>query len=552
MILEHIDTLVAGDFPEIGKPTGIYFGHAGAVTAMACYFGWLRWPIRTLYYGQRLLYRLCLYDAHGERLALFDDIDYPINDVAIHPTLPLAAIAYGLYDGGMYFKGGLWIFNWEQKTAFSVLRSREVTRCRFSETGDELMMLLHPLSDDEFDWNLEKALDTFYGCTLSVNELYPAPSQEPLLRYPDPRLDRSTPTAPSTLGFDSGMVRQQTPGASVREWAAAHGKIFQERHHVWDMTWLPDGRQAFLHSGSLIEVVDIRDTPHTVWSVPKQVGSELRVDAFQLHYSPDNQELIVHVVDASPRDLAGWKSLLYRIGMSGDIKGCREFDTPFIFTWSADGSCLALKFKHREDEQGETAFLITPDGKMRPLCFAPYGAYHYIGLDGGKSLYFLQGKPPGKDKYLCSFDPIQDIWSFLWPIDEPDSTDGHATELAGCLIKETEVALAWKNYGSKPYEVFGGIACRELHSGRFIWQRPITAQAAAMAYMEAVNVIVCALVDGKLNIYNAATGSLLYSDEMIINDIPTIPMSLAVHENQVAVGTLDGRIVLYRFTADCG
>ncbi|MHB9106325.1 MAG: hypothetical protein ACYDCO_04650 [Armatimonadota bacterium] len=559
MKLDQIDTLVASDFPEIGKPSGFFSGRAGAITAVAGTFGHLWWPARGLYDGQRLLYRLCVYGAHGELLALYDKLRYPINDIAIHPTLPLVALACGSYDGGMYLGGELLIFDWELKTAFSaLLESREVTRCRFSKAGDELVILLHPVSDEEFGWDLTKAENTFYGCTLSVNDLRPAPPRDPLVWRPDPRLDQLTPITPSTLGFSSGVVRQENPGASISEWAAARGKFFEERHHVWDITWLPDGRLAYLHSDSLVEFVDFQKTGHTAKLIPKQVDSNSNADDFQsvqLHYSPGVNELAVHVVDFASHDWTRRKSILYHVGISGEVKTCREFNVPFTFSWNTDDHCLARNSETSENRQGETTFLINPDGKTIPLAIGHYDCFnHYIRLDDGRSLYFLQGTPPEshKGKYLCCLDPVHATWSRLWPVDMRPSADFHAMQLDGCLVQNGRVALAWIDYDPKPSHVYGSVACCELRSGRIIWQHPITAQAAAMAYMEVVNVIVCALVDGKLNIYDAATGSLLYSDEMIINDIPTIPMSLAVHENQVAVGTLDGRIVLYRFTADCG
>jgi hypothetical protein len=547
LLLEHERTIVGSDYPELGTPSGIFHGHNGHITAIACVFGHLGWRAHTLYESQRLLYRVSIYDEHGKRLALFDDLRFPINDISIHPTRPLVALACGRYDGGMFFEGELLVYDWEKGIVCSVLeRSREVTRCRFSETGDELAILLHPTDDYQFDWDWEKATGTFYGLTVSVDELFHAQSKP---RQPD--LDTLLPTDPACIGFTTGVLTQEDPSTQVAAWASEHNRNFTERHHVWDLTWLPGDRIAHLHSGCLVEIVDSISTQSVAWPIPTHddiLQGYHHLQRVQLHYLAD--ELLVNVVGEARDDWRQHRSFLYHVSLLEGAKERNEFNPEHTFSWNADGYCLARNTDTGMNHPTDTAFLIDPHGMAMPLAVGHFdGANHYLRFDGGQMLYFLQGTPPESHagKFLCKLDPARGIWLRVCPVDGRIPADGHAMHLGGCLISDDKAILSWivHNYNPRA-EKQGYVVCVNLHSGRFRWQQSMNVQVAASAFISAANTVVCASVDGYLSFFDVNSGELLHSVKMVVDGVPTLPLSLAINGNRVAVGTMDGRVVIYR------
>jgi hypothetical protein len=550
MVLEQIQTIQAGDFPELGTPSGIYHGRDGAITAIATVFGKLWWPARILYDGQRLLYRVSLYDARGDRLALYDDCRFPVNDIAIHPVLPIIAIATGRYDGGYAFEGALLIYYWEENTAFSVLNEiREVTHCRFSDDGDTLTILVHPITDADFDWDFEQASNTYYQCTLPTSSLTPAPPGNPQSLPSDPRLMGLPPVDPTILGFSRDRIERADLIISVTTWAASHGKTFEERHHVWDLVWLPHNRVAYLHSGCLIEVFDINSRESVQWPLPVTLtGNDSHVQNTQLHYTAASDELFVNVVAFGSRDVSKLMSLLYRTTLSGEVKECQQFNAPFAFSWDASDYCLGRNIEPQGDAQ--TAFLFREGKQPMPLGLGHYdGANHYLRLDGGKSLYFLQGTPSSshQKKYLCSLDSESGKQTRLWPADTKNDHEHHMMHFDGCLVSDNAVVLTSVYYQPDPtLPVQGFITRHDLQTGCVQWQQSVGAQAAATAYCAVADVVICALVDGSLHLFKATTGEIQFADQMIVDGIPTIPLSLSVNDNRVAVGTMDSRVVIYR------
>ena len=105
--------LTHGFLAETGRPAGGFRSEDGEIVALCTEFDLLYWPGRAIYEGHRLRYRISLYDGSLEnRLGVFDDARYPINDVAFHPSQPILAVGTGSYDGGYMFEGDLWLWNW--------------------------------------------------------------------------------------------------------------------------------------------------------------------------------------------------------------------------------------------------------------------------------------------------------------------------------------------------------------------------------------------------------------------------------------------------------
>jgi hypothetical protein len=192
------------DLPELGHPTGVFRGR-DRLTAITSRFGHLYWPGRAIYGGQRLTERLSIYRG-SERVAVFDDARYWINDVCFHPTKPWAIVGTGNYDGGYQFEGALLIFDYEANEYWSVLEEdREVTRCRFE--NDDLVVLLRPRHDQEFEADDEFAV--FVGTRLT--DLRPGDQNRRAHALLDPGSKGSNRARHLTLGLTRRLKIQSPP-----------------------------------------------------------------------------------------------------------------------------------------------------------------------------------------------------------------------------------------------------------------------------------------------------------------------------------------------------
>ncbi|MEO1087889.1 MAG: hypothetical protein AAFY88_26950, partial [Acidobacteriota bacterium] len=202
MTLRFVGELTPSRFGEVGVPTGLWRGERFA--ALSSEMERLQWPGRSVTRGHTLRHRVSVYDVDfGRRLATFDRAEYPINDVAFHPSAPVALIGTGSYDGGYCFEGELWLWDWEYGDVRRLLGdSRQAVRCRFIDER-RAAVLLRPRDEEEFsgddgDWD---ASDVFVGLVLDdlrdIREL--GIRSEEYLR--DPRLEDLEPIDPSSLGF---------------------------------------------------------------------------------------------------------------------------------------------------------------------------------------------------------------------------------------------------------------------------------------------------------------------------------------------------------------
>ena len=97
-------------FIEVTKPYNLFVDEAKGLIAIPHSYH-SQWSAREVgIYGEHLH----LYSKDTlELINNIDALDYPVNDIAFHPDLPILLIATGSYDGGDYYEGSL--LSWDYR-----------------------------------------------------------------------------------------------------------------------------------------------------------------------------------------------------------------------------------------------------------------------------------------------------------------------------------------------------------------------------------------------------------------------------------------------------
>jgi hypothetical protein len=108
--------------------------------AVVSYMSWLSIGGQIVSFGQ-LSQHIVVADERSERqLGSFDRCQYPVRDLAFHPTAPELAVATGVYGGQMDQNDGhLLIWNWETGAWRSVFsEERTIERVEYRDGGRRL------------------------------------------------------------------------------------------------------------------------------------------------------------------------------------------------------------------------------------------------------------------------------------------------------------------------------------------------------------------------------------------------------------------------------
>lgn len=518
---------------EVGIPYGLFRGRDDSCVAVASGFGHLYWPGRATYSGQQLRHRLSLYQGTPpRRVAVFDGARYDINDVSLHPTRRLAAVATGSYDGGYLFEGELLLWDWERGTRVSLLpENREATRCRFNENGTQLSVLLRPATEQDFP---EQPFNTFLGCTF--------PLSQPLAAQ---ALNSLVPSDPRDFGFDSGKRSTTNTDREVAKWAAVAGLAFEQRHRVWDVAWLDDNTVAAVHDHCRLEVWDTQGR--------RLLCEQGNGHGVQILHIPGSEHALVHVRHSGlVKDNWLERSELLLLDVTDlSVRSLRRFNAPFAFSLSRQGWLLGRHTRPRRSAApppGKDVLLDPTGAVVRRLDLGHYDCFnHFLRIDGEGCLYFLQGAPPTSYEHqnLCELEPETGHWRTCWPLAAGELASRHLMECAGCAAGSDLIALACRLHDPRG-GADGYILGRQRQTGKVLWQHPIPGDVMALVYLEQQQVLAYALTDGTLGLLDAASGRLLDSTRVVAEGVNTVVLSLSARGQRLVAGTIDGRLLLFR------
>ncbi len=486
-LVPYRNLTTATPFPELVSAECVV--RDAAHTAIACSLPYLSWSGRAVYDGRRIQHRVALYDRADLLIAAFDEATFRVNDLAFHPSDPVLAIATGSYDGGYSFEGALLLWNWLTGESRSVFDdSREITQCRWELDG-RLTVLARPDNDDEED------ASNVYGATLDVS----GPCSLDQLRH----CDRA----------DFGFVCEPDQDGPA--------PLFEKRAVIWDLAWTLDGRLAVARDDGCLELWSVATgrREHVI-----RIGGQV----VQLLRQPDR--LLAHVMGARSElyelrgnELALWLELAVRHACSVD----------------ASGRILARDVERRPQRRDQVW-----TASKQLVIEADLGHYdvfnHFLRIDGAAELFLLRGTPASnhQHKRVCVIDPGDSVVraELPWDVTPEHRMTGSAVALDDHLV------CCYRVHQSRG----GGtirIERRARPGGDTVWRHEVPASAIAMIAWPSIGGIVAALVDGTLCIIGN-DGAVMHEERFTIDDVPTLPTALAVHDETLAVGTIDGRISL--------
>ena len=541
-------TLIDPTLRGSGKITGVFFNAAGDVAAVASEFPLLAHPrARAAYGGRRLRYRVALYRRDAlVPFAVFDELQYPINDVAFHPTDTTVAIGIGSYDGGFLFEGDLIVWNWRDAHGTHVFHhAPEVVRCRYNARGDELEAWVRPWDEE---WGPLADPDTDfdpYDTLFSVRVPAPATGSQPV----DLTIDPAAIVPADQRSADDTTNPAHGHEARLQAWFGVDDCT--PRDAIRDVAWLDDERFAVLHGAFLLQIHVRHGAPVAAHSFAVAGrGAELL----------KSKDLLVHVVETGGRTtpVARQDSRLYTLTRDG-LRLTQAYDGEFTFSSTPQGRVLGRQ--NRFNLAGAPPSDVLLDLEARSEHRLDLGHYdcfnHYIGIRNAPQLFLLQGTPASSHerKFLCVVEPDGSVRR-LWPILKADNKPAsHAMELCGAYIDDAlgpGVVISGKHYSPNTTTTYAGFIYRKpLDRDREVWRRKIPASASAIVSMPDAGLIAAAFLDGTLQLIDAARGALRLHARVRVDQWPTVIFSMDARGRSLLVGTVDGRIAVLDIDALC-
>ncbi len=123
--------------------------------------------------------------------------------------------------------------------------------------------------------------------------------------------------------------------------------------------------------------------------------------------------------------------------------------------------------------------------------------------------------------------------------------DGDGEHLLTCVATRAgdDIVRAYVVHGQR-----GGTRCsveRRSLAGEQTWRHDVGAGATALCAWPAAGAIAFALLDGTFGVCDVVTGAVLHEERFALDGAPTIVTALAVHDETIVLGTIQGRLVLY-------
>ncbi|PKL79688.1 MAG: hypothetical protein CVV27_01510 [Candidatus Melainabacteria bacterium HGW-Melainabacteria-1] len=544
MKLEFCAELSPKLFSEIGTPTDGFINEDGKYLALCSEFPLLFWPGRAMYEGHRLKHRVSLYERDNLKLVrVFDAAKYQINDLAFHPSKPLIAIATGSYDGGYHFEGEIILWNWQSGETTSLLgESREILGCRFLGEN-QLAIIMHPPDEGDFESN---AFCTFFGLILNdfcsalqAGYLLDAENQNSSCKTYDARLVDLKPIDPADFGFSEDELLSENGQKRFFE-ALGDSVKWEERGRIWDVCWISDNQIAAVHEKCYLEVWN-RHGERELFEAGQGFGIQLLnhpkgivVNVFQ---PPKFQ---TNTTEGSP----GKSSLVIYDGNSSTV--VRSFDHAYVFSVDRFGNILCRDPGDflRLNRVRNDLLLNYEFQTVQTLDLGYYDCFNsYIRLDGSDELYYLSGTPPEshENKQLFRIDVNGSIEKVMnW-----DKSDLHLLNGIACLDSENSIIRAFRVHYYDPNNLEVRIERNCLISNRVFWSCVVTSLVTSMSLIED-KILVFTLTDGKIGLINTLEGKIVFEEELKINGISTMALSTSVNGLDIAIGAIDGRILVFK------
>ncbi|MGC0422679.1 hypothetical protein [Embleya sp. AB8] len=542
----HIDHVLGdGLFAQIGKPAVVLRDDDRGLIAIGGDLGHLQWTGRDAG-DRRPNHRIGVFDADDLTCRNLARSGWPVNSLALHPSLPLLAIGTGSYDGGYFFEGELLLFDLESGRLVSALRDRcEVLDVRWRD--DRVLDLVLAPADD---WDNPRAHGQGHPTTLEQDDWRAVGERSlrpPQPRRPPPPIDWARPDR-----ADDAARRR------LVEVAAEHGATWTPRRAVWAVVGLPDGRVLAAFEGTKLEAWS--PDGQAEWSVADARGGR------QILLSSDSQSAWVTTEPLNTwSDSAGWQQAptpVERLSTAdGRVLETLDVPSPDIAVLSAraDG-LLALRDNSAPNDRPTVTSL--PAAGPQPVQRVSLGRYdlinHPFDIRYSPELLFLQGDSveSWRHKWVVAVEPpghaggdaeVRRLFPLDWHTERPRHLFGgpgvHLTDDRGPAL--VHAGAVHDGAGLLPGNAF--IVRRRLPDGAADWVATADFPITALDLDADTNTLYAAFNSGELVALDAADGSVQWRTHLRLGGILAEPLAMSIPApGRLLIGTTDGRILVCR------
>lgn len=460
-----------------------------------------------------LRHRVAIYgDQTAQAIAVFTRQNHATNEVAFHPSRAVVAIASGQYDGGFIYHGELWLWDWNSGRARSVLPdSRDVASVRWTDETS-LEAILRPVSDEYGDYE-RVSVDVSRWLRDAGSD---GPESAPVMRQSMSAADDAI------LAVDGPDPTDAGPAVARR----ALGSEFVPRTWIQGLTWLSDRYIALCHSGCHAEVWDI-ETGHRVAN-HRGDGSGV-----QLVRALGGVVVNVRATDGvADGGIRLGRSSLHRL-TTRELLPIQALERPVVLSTDAAGNLLC------RDASGarKTRDVLIPSngGADVRLSLGPFDASnHRLSVKGSEELLFLRTVAANAHAQLCRLDVTGAVKELMdWGVDRRRLRFNCASRLPDDTIVRSYVE--WPSGEARVERL-------NVHSGKLIWQRKLDDRVLALEVVG--RNVACALRNGQLSLLDIESGETRYESVLNCDGVPTFATALAVGSSAIAVGTVEGRVII--------
>lgn len=240
-------------------------------------------------------------------------------------------------------------------------------------------------------------------------------------------------------------------------------------------------------------------------------------------------------------------SSLYRLH-EDTFRLARQFDNCCTFSSDAAGNVLARdtgNLMRRESPRQDA--LLNADGKT--LIETDLGKFdcfnHSLRLNGGQQLYYLRGNPATdhRHKELWTLHPDGKTQRVIgW-----DAGENHMMSSLASFVRDDQIMRACEVYETAQAARTAILELLSVPDGKSLWKTPTRGCFTALAVSQEMNCAVFSLTTGDVGLVDLTSGQIRSQFTLNMEGIATIATALAIRQDQLLMGTIDGRLLLYRF-----
>lgn len=533
--------LGAGPFREIGQPRVVGIHPGGEVIVVAGAF------IRPQWHGHDVSsrsrpragwYPVAVYRSGDLTCVTHFTTRWPANTIAFHPTLPLVVIGTGAYDGGWAYEGELLLLNVNTGAAVSVLaHPREVRQAAWSDPQTLDLVLAIPCDEDE-----QRFGTTSLTCSIRRDDWDRATAA--MLRMPYG--ETPVPEGPRTDLALAATTIERLCHQRELSWTA--------RRSVWAVDALPDGRIIAALEGVRLECWSPA-SEEPLWRLPSD-GTGCQVNVL-----PKGRTALAVTQTARRFEDRRWTigpSIVAQVDLdTGAVETIHEPAWPAVVVSRADGWWALRGTEHIGQATAEEITIRSPDGA--PAVTVNLGRYdlfnHFFDIRYAPDLLFLQGRAdkPWQDKWVVAVDAPKGSVRRLFPLEWDASRAGHLFGGCGAYLDDragsaiVHTGAVHNGAGLLPGNAF--VVRRSYPTGRLQWVH--TADYQATALDADADFVYVTFNTGELVVLRVDDGVVHARQELRVDGHRIVPLSLVrLEPGRLAIGTLDGRIVVCSFAAE--